>query len=76
MLSAPNRSVEIVVRYAFVPLLAVGGGGAIVALAPSSKLGVVVVVVAVVVLDLGITIVHWWSHRSDWLWRSMPFITA
>ena len=31
MLSAPNRSVEIVVRYLFVPLLAVVGGGAIVA---------------------------------------------
>ena len=45
MLSALNRSVEIVVRYAFVPLLAAVGGGAIIALAPSSKLGVVVVVV-------------------------------
>ena len=141
MLSAPNRSVEIVVRYAFVPLLAIVGGGAIVALAPLSKPGVVVVVFAalvvsfvaewvvpfeeawnrfrddrmrdavhaivnesstavgvlavpavvgvaptfmswpdgvpfllqvlfaVVVLDIGITIVHWWSHRNDWLWR-------
>ena len=140
MLNARNRSVEIVVRYAFVPLLAVVGGGAIIALAPSSKLGVVVVVVtalavsfaaewlvpfdeawnrsrddrmrdaahaivnesstatgvlampavvsfaptfmawpddvpfllqvlfAVVVLDIGITVVHWWSHRNDWLW--------
>ena len=141
MLSAPNRSVEIVVRYAFVPLLAIVGGGAIVALAPISKPGVVVVVFAalavsfvaewvvpfeeawnrsrddrmrdavhaivnesstavgvlavpavvgvaptfvswpdgvpfllqvvfaVVVLDIGITVVHWWSHRNDWLWR-------
>ncbi len=141
MLIAPNRSVEIAVRYAFVPLLAIVGGGAIVALAPISKPGVVVVVFAalvvsfvaewvvpfeeawnrsrddrmrdavhaivnesstavgvltvpavvgvaptfvswpdgvpfllqvlfaVVVLDIGITVVHWWSHRNDWLWR-------
>ena len=141
MLSAPNRSVEIVVRYAFVPLLAGVGGGAIIALASLSKPGVVVVVVAtvavsfvaewvvpfdeawnrsrddrmrdavhaivnesstaigvlavpavvsvapvvatwpngvpfllqvvfaVVVLDIGITVAHWWSHRNDWLWR-------
>ena len=27
------------------------------------------VVFAVVVLDIGITVAHWWSHRNDWLWR-------
>lgn len=141
MKSALNRSAEFAVRYAFVPLLAVVGGGAIIAVAPLSKPGVIVVVVtamavsfaaewfvpfdeawnssrddrmrdavhaivnesstvigvlavptvvsvaptfmawpkggpfvlqvlfAVVVLDIGITVVHWWSHRNDWLWR-------
>lgn len=141
MLSASNRTVHIIVRYAFAPLLAIVGGGAIIALAPLSKPGVVVVVIAavvvsfvaewavpfdeewnrsrgdrirdavhaivnesstavgvlavpavvsvaptltswpdgvpfllqvvfaVVVLDIGITVAHWWSHRNDLLWR-------
>lgn len=141
MLSAKNRSFEIVIRYVFVPLVLVGGGGAIVALSPVSKpavagvvlaamlvsfvaewavpfdvawnrprgdrmrdavnaivnesstaIGVLVVptvvsavphvvswpdgvpfmiqvVSAAVVLDVGITVAHWWSHRNDLLWR-------
>ena len=141
MPSAKNRSVEIVIRYVFVPLVLVGGGGAIVALSPVSKpavAGVVLaailvsfvaewavpfdlawnrprgdrmrdaahaivnesstaigvlavpavvsavpnlvswpdgvpfviqVVSAAVVLDVGITVAHWWSHRKDLLWR-------
>ena len=141
MLSASNRTVHIIVRYAFAPLLAIVGGAAIIALAPLSKPGVVVVVIAavvvsfvaewavpfdeewnrsrgdrirdavhaivnesstavgvlavpavvsvaptltswpdgvpfllqvvfaVVVLDIGITVAHWWSHRNDLLWR-------
>lgn len=27
------------------------------------------VLVAAVVLDAGITLTHWWSHRSGWLWQ-------
>lgn len=60
MLSAPNRSAEIVVRYGFVPLFVIVGGGAIVALAPVSKPGVVVVVFAALVVSF----VAEWSCRS------------